>query len=79
MKPLFHPSLYQFDQPQSSYREISAGDVSVQGKPPGAESCDVAIIGGAYTGLPAALHLPRDFNVDVAVLEAGHIGWSVSH
>ena len=71
MKPLFHPGLYPFDQPQPS----SAGDVSVQGKPPGAQSCDVAIIGGGYTGLSAALHLARDFNVDVAVLEAGHIGW----
>ena len=79
MKPLFDPSLYQFDQPQPSYWEASAGDVKVQGKPlTGAQSCDVAIIGGGYTGLSAALHLARDFNVDVAVVEAGHIGWGAS-
>ena len=53
MKPLFHPSLYQFDQPQPSYWEKSAGEVSAQGKPPGAQSCDVAIIGGGYTELSA--------------------------
>ena len=77
MKHLFHPSLYQFDQPQPSYWEASAGDVSLVNLPlAGAQSCDVAIIGGGYTGLSAALHLARDFNVDVAVLEAGHIGCS---
>ena len=79
MKPLFHPSLYQIDQPQPSYWEKSAGDVSVQGKPlAGAQRCDVTIIGGGYTGLSVALHLAGDFNVDVAVLEAGHIGWGAS-
>ena len=71
MKPLFDPSLYQFDQPQPSYWEASAGEVAPKSKPlTAAQSCDVAIIGGGYTGLSAALHLARDFNVDVAVLEA---------
>jgi len=42
------------------------------------ESCDVAIVGGGYTGLSAALHLARDYDVDVRVLEAGHIGWGAS-
>jgi hypothetical protein len=28
MKHLFHPSLYQFDQPQPSFWEASTGDVS---------------------------------------------------
>jgi glycine/D-amino acid oxidase-like deaminating enzyme len=79
MKPLFDPSLYQFDQPQPSYWEASAGEVAPKSKPlTAAQSCDVAIIGGGYTGLSAALHLARDFNVDVAVLEAGHIGWGAS-
>ena len=79
MKPLFDPSLYQFDQPQPSYWEASAGDVTPQGKPlAGTQSCDVAIIGGGYSGLSAALHLARDFNIDVTVLEAGHVGWGAS-
>ena len=79
MKPLFHSSLYQFDQAQPSYWEATAGDQTTQAEPlSGSQSCDVAIIGGGYTGLSAALHLARDFNVDVAVLEAGHIGWGAS-
>jgi len=42
------------------------------------EACDIAIIGGGYTGLSAALHLARDHSIDVRVLEAGHIGWGAS-
>lgn len=38
---------------------------------------DVAIIGGGFTGLSAALHLAQD-GVDVAVLEAEHAGWGAS-
>ena len=69
MKTLFDPSLYQFDTPQPSYWEASAGDVELQCKPlAGAHNCDIAIIGGGYTGLSAALHLARDFDIDVAVL-----------
>jgi glycine/D-amino acid oxidase-like deaminating enzyme len=79
MKPLFHPSLYRFDQPQPSYWEATAGDTRPAGEAlTGAQSCDVAIIGGGYTGLSAAYHLARDYDVDVRVLEAGHIGWGAS-
>jgi glycine/D-amino acid oxidase-like deaminating enzyme len=42
------------------------------------EQCEVAIIGGGYTGLSAAYHLCRDHQVDARVLEAGHIGWGAS-
>jgi glycine/D-amino acid oxidase-like deaminating enzyme len=78
-KHLFHPSLYEFDKPQPSYWESTAGPVKLQGKAlESTESCDVAIIGAGYTGLSAALHLARDFSVDTRVLEAGHIGWGAS-
>ena len=79
MKRLFHSSLYQFDQPQPSYWEASAGEVGPVANPlSGDQSCDVAVIGGGYTGLSAALHLARDHHVDVSVLEAGHFGWGAS-
>lgn len=79
MQTLFHPSLYQFDQPQPSYWEATAGDIRPAGEAlAGAQACEVAIIGGGYTGLSAALHLARDYQIDVRVLEAGHIGWGAS-
>ena len=79
MQNLFHPSLYRFDEAQPSYWEASAPAPDLHGRPlSGAESCEVAIIGGGYTGLSAALHLARDFDTDVRILEAGHIGWGAS-
>jgi len=78
-KRLYDDNLYRFESPQPSYWEATAGDVEVNAPPlEGDESCDVAIIGGGYTGLSAALHLARDHDVDVRVLEAGHIGWGAS-
>ena len=70
-KRLYDDNLYKFDSPQASYWEATAGDISVNAPALlGDESCDVAIIGGGYTGLSAALHLARDHGVDVRVLEA---------
>ncbi|MEM6939037.1 MAG: FAD-binding oxidoreductase [Pseudomonadota bacterium] len=43
----------------------------------GDSQVDVAIIGGGFTGLSAALHL-AEAGVSVAVVEAQHIGWGAS-
>lgn len=76
-KRLYDDNLYRFDSPQPSYWEATASDIAVNAPPlEGDDSCDVAIIGGGYTGLSAALHLARDYDIDVRVLEAGHIGWA---
>jgi glycine/D-amino acid oxidase-like deaminating enzyme len=79
MRRLYDDNLYRFDAPQPSYWEATTPDPEFDATPlSGDESCDVAVIGGGYTGLSAALHLARDYNVDVRVLEAGHIGWGAS-
>src|SRR6476469_3547284 len=45
----------------------------------GAVDCDVAIIGGGYTGLSTAYHLRRaDPGLRVVVLEAERIGYGAS-
>ena len=76
---LYDEALYDAERPVPSYWEASA-DTTQTGFEPlaGDETCDVAIIGGGYTGASAALHLARDHGIDVRVLEAGHIGWGAS-
>ena len=45
----------------------------------GFDDCDLAIVGGGYTGLWAALQAKeRDPGRDVVVLEAGRVGWQAS-
>jgi glycine/D-amino acid oxidase-like deaminating enzyme len=71
--------MYRFDRPEPSYWEATAGDCRVEAGPlSGNEQCDVAIIGGGYTGVSAALHLARDYSLDAKVLEAGQLGWGAS-
>ena len=45
----------------------------------GFDECDLAVVGGGFTGLWAALQAKeRDPGRDVAVLEAGRVGWQAS-
>lgn len=78
-KRLYHENMYRFAEPEPSYWEATQGDTVLGAEPlTRDEQCEVAIIGGGYTGLSAAYHLCRDHKVDVRVLEAGHIGWGAS-
>jgi glycine/D-amino acid oxidase-like deaminating enzyme len=76
---MYHPSAYDTGRKVPSYWEATAGPAPGGCAPlSGDASCDVAIIGGGYTGLSAALHLAHDHGIDAAVLEAGPPGWGAS-
>ena len=79
LRTLYHPSMYD-PAPVPSYWEATAPRDDPGWTPlEGDAECDVAVIGGGYTGLSTALHLARDHGVDVTVLEAGdRIGWGAS-
>lgn len=76
---LYHDAAYDTGRVVDSHWEATAPPASsgcerLQGD----STCDVAVIGGGFTGLSTALHLARDHGVDVAVLEAGPPGWGAS-
>ena len=76
---LYHDAIYDFERPVPSYWEATAPPPDTSLAPlSGEASCDVAIIGGGYTGLSAALHLVRDHGIEARVLEAGKIAWGAS-
>lgn len=79
MSQLYHPAIHDEARPVASWWAASAG-AEVEGCHPleGEHACDVAVIGGGYTGLSAALHLARDFGIEARVLEAGPPGWGAS-
>lgn len=76
----YHPVMYDAGRPAGSLWEETAPPLveGVDLGPNGDYTCDVAIIGGGYTGLSCALHLARDFGADVRLLEAGPLGWGAS-
>lgn len=73
-----HPHAFHFDMPVDSYWEASADPLGVETPAfTGSETCDIAIIGGGFTGLSAAIELASQ-GIDVRLLEAGHIAWGAS-
>ena len=67
-----------FPQPHcNSYYAASANNSLEYPQLRGADSCDVCIIGGGFTGVSAALHL-AERGYQVSVLEANRISWGAS-
>lgn len=77
MTTVYHPDVYRTDRTPRSWWQASA---SVRPAPAlaGDVEADVAIVGGGYAGLSAALHLARDHGIGAVVLDAGAIGWGAS-
>jgi glycine/D-amino acid oxidase-like deaminating enzyme len=75
---LVHSDALHFENPVASYWAESANPLNLPLVPLRAEiQCDVAVIGGGFTGLSAAIELVER-SVDVCLLEAGGIGWGAS-
>jgi glycine/D-amino acid oxidase-like deaminating enzyme len=73
-----HRDALHFSDTVKSYWEATAAPLALDVPPLNEDiSCDVAIIGGGFTGLSAAIELAES-GVDVCVLEAGPIGWGAS-
>ena len=76
---LYHPAAFDFTTTVPSYWEASADPLGRTTQSlHGAHTADVAVIGGGYAGLHAALQLTRAHGLNVCVLEAGDIGWGAS-
>lgn len=71
-----HSPLQDRSSPPEAYRR-GVVPAPVQGQLRGDRRVDVAVIGGGFTGLSAALHL-AERGVGVALLEAKEIGWGAS-
>ncbi len=78
MPNLLHSDALHFETPVESYWEASADPLNLQLSALKHHAHhDVAIIGGGFTGLSAAIEFAEQ-GVDVCVLEAGPIGWGAS-
>lgn len=76
---LYHRAIHDTNVLPQSYWQATAPRLAIDLPPlSGPSTSDVAIIGGGYTGLSAALHLVRDHGLSVTLLEAGPIGWGAS-
>ncbi|MEQ9639029.1 MAG: FAD-binding oxidoreductase [Alphaproteobacteria bacterium] len=63
--------------PGDSYYDATANDRPSFAALAGDAACDVAVVGGGYCGLSAALHL-ADAGYDVRLVEAHTVGWGAS-
>ena len=78
MKNIYHSDIYKFNSPVNSYWEDTSKENFNLEKLTKNINCEIAIIGGGYTGLLCAINLIENYNLDVILLEAGKVGWGAS-
>ena len=78
MSQLYHNDMYQFDTPVKSYWEHVTSKKKKYGTLEKNISSNIVVMGGGYTGISCALQLAKEYDEDVILLEAGHIGWGSS-
>jgi glycine/D-amino acid oxidase-like deaminating enzyme len=76
MKRIYEPYAYGPEPLRNGYWQTTIPPLDLP-RLQGTRQTDVAIIGGGFTGLNAALHLAKD-GVDVTLLDAEHFGWGAS-
>ncbi len=77
LKRLYEPEAYAAQSDLGTYWRSTVAVEPEWSSLTSGISCEVAIIGGGYTGLSAALHL-AEAGVDVVLLEAEAPGWGAS-
>ena len=78
MSHLYHQDIYKFDEPIKSYWETTN---TINDKYPKLDKniqTNIVVIGAGYTGTSCALSLAKNYNEEVVLVEAGHIGWGSS-
>jgi len=78
MSNLYHQDIYKFEEPVKSYWETTSNTNNEYKKLDKNIKTNIVVIGGGYTGISCALSLAKNFNQDVVLVEAGHIGWGSS-
>lgn len=76
---LYDATHYDWGRAPDTYWHATGGPPPVEVDPlTGSVDVEVAIVGGGFTGLSAALHLAREHDIHARVIEAGPIGWGAS-
>ena len=78
MTNLYHSDIYKFEEPIKSYWETTVDTKNKYKKLKKNIQTNIVVIGGGYTGFSCALSLAKNYNEDVVLVEAGHIGWGSS-
>tara|TARA_Y100001970_G_scaffold268307_1_gene359409 strand:- start:2836 stop:4167 length:1332 start_codon:yes stop_codon:yes gene_type:complete len=78
MSNLYHKDIYNFNEPIKSYWETTFDTNNKYKILEKNIKANIVIVGGGYTGVSCALSLAKNYNEDVVLLEAGHMGWGSS-